>query len=291
MSTLSPLRRAILAVGSLLSLGVIAMAVGSLVDSMGHTSERRDSHFRLPGNQLTVHSGAGDIDLVASADQEVHVRADLEYGVVKPTLRIENDGNLVRLDAACSGWLPFQHCEVHFTVAVPDGTSVNARSSGGDLTATNLTGTLNLSSSAGDVSATNVHGSVNLRSTAGDVNASHVTGTATLHSSAGDVNGMDLDAAKVDASSTAGDVFLAFASNAFTGTDGNAIAANVTATSSAGDVNVELPLDSARYDIEVRSRTGGTQNIDPDLQRSDSKRKIAISSTAGDVNVLEAPAG
>jgi hypothetical protein len=284
MYTLTPLRRGILAAGFLLSLGVIALAVLSLVDSMGHTNRRESWDVPVDGKSLTIHSGSGGIDLFHSNDGKVHVQTDLEYGVIQPQLSHDTapDGS-IRLEARCNTWIPFQHCEVHYTVQVPDGLTIDVRSGAGDVSATGLTGTMTLHSAAGDVNATDLNGKINLSSSAGDVNATRVgKGELTMHSSAGEVFGNNLTNPRTKATSTAGDVNLTFTE----------APTDVNARSTAGDVILALPNGDKRgYEIASDGSRSDDDHIDPSLQTGNDARTIHVSSSAGDVTVVSTSAG
>jgi putative adhesin len=267
MSTLSPLRRAILLIGGLLSLGVITLAVLSIVDAMGRTTVHHDSPpLDLAGRPLTIRDNGGDIDLSNSPDGRVHISYDVVYGLRQPTAEVVSTSDSVRLEAHCREWLPFSHCEVNYHVQVPTGVTVDVKSSAGEVTAHDLTGHITLNSSAGDITADRIGGDA-----------------LTLHSSAGEVVARQLTATSVDASSSAGDVNLNF----------RAAPAKVTARSSAGDVHLTVPPastgDDGLYRVEAIS-SAGEHHVDPILQSGTSARTITATSSAGDVTVSRSPA-
>jgi putative adhesin len=290
MSTLSPLRRAILVVGGLLSLGIIAVAVVSLIDTMGRTT-RTQTWQADAGDKVTIRSGTGDIDLVSTNDTRVHITADLKYGLLKPTLTQSRDENgALRLNANCNDWLPFSNCGVHFTVAVPVGKAVDVRSTAGDINATDLKSTdITLHSTAGDIVAEDITGTtINLSTTAGDINVTRThTDSLTLNSTAGDVVGDDLARAVgtdsghfgTNASTTAGDINL----NYLTAPD------TVTAKATAGDVVLGLPGVPGGYDLTLRGDQG--RDNDSVENRADSPRKIDARSTVGTVVIEPLPVG
>ena len=131
--------------------------------------------------------------------------------------------------------------------------------------------TLTVSSNAGDVRASGLTGTLHLSSSAGDVRDDGAAGTLTMISTAGDVSGTNLRSATVSASSSAGDVNLTFVTPP----------EQVEAGSSAGDVHVRVP--DVGYDLSVRSSVGDIQTTvksDPS-----SPRTIDAHSSAGDVSV------
>ncbi len=254
MGTLSPLRRLILVVGGLLSLGVITMATLSLVDWMGRTSYERDTVFATEGQRLIVRN-SGDIAVNASDDGRVHVHVRVQYGLYKPRLVEQSTSDGVTLESNCRGWVGFNGCRVDYSVSVPPSFAVT------------------VVASTGDVSATGLSGPVQLTTSAGDVQVSRMTGELRLRTSAGDVHGNELRSPQVDARTSAGDVTLAFS----TAPD------RVAAQTSAGDVDIAVPRGDL-YRVSAGSRAG-SENVDSSLQSADSTRSITVTTSAGDVTV------
>ncbi len=127
-------------------------------------------------------------------------------------------------------------------------------------------------SAGGNVKATGLAGELVLTSAAGDVNVDGTSGKLTLDSSAGDVHGSNLRSAEVTASSSAGDVSLTFA------VDPN----RVNAGSSAGDVRVRVPNAVA---FRVSTQSSGGSHSSTVQEDSASARTISAHSSAGDVSV------
>jgi DUF4097 and DUF4098 domain-containing protein YvlB len=253
MGTLSPLRKVILIVGGLLTLGVVAVSVLSIVDWMGRASYEHDFVLPTEGHHLVVRN-TGDIVLTPSPDNQVHVHVRVQYGLYKPTLVQESTSDGVMLESHCRHWIGADSCEVDYSVLVPRSFDVEVIASAGDVSATGLSGTVKLTTSAGNLRAEQMSGELTLRSTAGDVRAS------------------DLRSSIVRARTAAGDIALAF----------SGVPQNVTAQATAGDVRVTVP--SGQYQVAASS-TAGDEFVDPGLQSSESERKITATSTAGDVTV------
>ena len=127
------------------------------------------------------------------------------------------------------------------------------------------------SSDGGDVRVTGLTGTLHLSSTAGDVRDDGGSGDLTMISSAGDVKATNLRSTTVTASSSAGDVDLDFA----------VAPTKVEAGSSAGDVTVRVP--DVGYDVTTESSGGDAHTrikTDPSSPRS-----IDAHSSGGDVTV------
>ncbi len=111
---------------------------------------------------------------------------------------------------------------------------------------------------------------------AGGIEVRGLTGALDLTSSAGGVDATGVGPGDVRAKSSAGSVELTFA----------AAAADVTAESSAGGVEVRVPVGPA-YEVSAETSAGSTEVGVPDQPGAD--HRITAKSSAGGVSVL--PAG
>lgn len=129
------------------------------------------------------------------------------------------------------------------------------------------------SSSSGDIRVTGMRGPLVLDSAGGSITVRDSGGDLQLQSSAGDVTVRDANATTVDASSSGGDVRIEL---------GN-IPRRVAANSSAGDVEIILPPGETGYRVEADASDGEADvqvRTDPD-----SPNVIQASSSAGEVTV------
>lgn len=252
---MTPGRRKLLAFGVPFSLLVIGYGALSLVNVIGLTSYDASRTVTVVGGAkaLTVNADEGYVHLQLSADANVHVRQKGHYTWSKPKVTVVSVASGVTIKGHCAN-LAASICTQDLIVEVPADFRVTARSSGGDVTAKDLSGALNLSSSSGDVRATNAVGPLVLESSAGDVKASGLLST------------------DVSASSSAGDVRLAFVQPP----------SRVEAGSSAGDVAVTLP-NTVAYQVTAHSSAGDTHvGVHTD---STATRTVNAHSSAGDVSV------
>jgi DUF4097 and DUF4098 domain-containing protein YvlB len=259
MMALTPGRRTLLTFGLPLSLAFIGYGAIGIINAVGltHYSQTRTV---VPVGQvqvLTVDARNGSVRLQPSADGNVHVLAKGVYSLSQPTITSTSTASgLTVTGHQCAGGILI--CSQDLTIEVPASFRVTAKSSGGDVRVSGLTGELNLSSSAGDVK---------------DDGA---TQRLVMSSSAGDVSGTNLLSADVTASSSAGDVDLTFAADP----------TRVEAGSSAGDVDVQVP-GAVAYRVTAKTSAGNaTSTVHED---SASTRTIDAHSSAGDVTV--GPAG
>lgn len=251
-----PVRRALLALASLLGLVVLVHGAFHLIDlASRQTTTERASYDGVRALEI---DDASDVRLVGAAPgAPLEVIARITEGLRSPDRSAERTGGgELRLSSSCS-WFFGSSCAVDYEIRVPSGTVVSAEASGGDVLAEDLTTTapLALESSAGDVSAI-------------DVTAPSIAMT----SSAGDVRARGLSAERVEVDSSAGDVLASLRTPA----------ERLLANSSAGDVDVFVP--DAVYRVEATSSAGDVEaseiRTDPSASRS-----IVARSSAGDVRV------
>jgi Putative adhesin len=250
---LTPGRRAVLTFGLPLSLGFIAYGTLSIVNAIGLTHYTQSALAVPQAQVLTVNAHGGSVRLRPSPDSNVHVSVKGLYALRTPTLRTISTKSGVTVTGSCPT-VAVITCSQNITIELPVAFQVTAHSSGGDVSASGLTGQLDLTSSAGDVAD---DGAI---------------GRLTMTSSAGDVDGTNLRSSDVTASSSAGDVSLQFAVDP----------TRVEAGSSAGDVDVRVPNQVA-YRVTVQSSGGDAVNRVN--QESTSTRTIDAHSSAGDVSV------
>jgi Putative adhesin len=249
---LTPGRRTLLLFGTPVSILFIGYGGLAIINAIALTHYSQ-SYTEVPQVQeLTVKASVGGVHLEPSSDGKVHLTVKGLYSLNKPKIKVVSTPRGLTITGSCSSFAVIA-CTENIVVQVPAAFAITASSSGGDVRATGLTGTLHLSSSAGDV-----------RDDGG-------TGDLTMISTAGDVSGTNLRSATVSASSSAGDVDLSFAS----------APTKVEAGSSAGDVDIRVP--DVGYNVTAESSGGDTHTrikTDPSSPRS-----IDAHSSAGDVTV------
>jgi hypothetical protein len=234
-----------------------------------------------PGAHLMVSTSGGEIRVTPSPDSVVkvvakeHIRASSEAEadsvLLKLDLVIEQRGNEVVATASYKdgvgfhfgSWPPVQ---VDFVVTVPSRTSVELKTSGGDIFVGDLdgnvrartsggeielgkisadidastsggnvrlaegTGAVKLSTSGGNISAGRVAGPADLRTSGGDIRIDAVEDTISAHTSGGDVRA-------VFAGPLKGDCSLSTSGGEVRATVGERVGFRLDAATSGGDVN------------------------------------------------------
>jgi hypothetical protein len=274
--TLSAGRRILLVVGGVVALALIGWGALMLVGLLGRTTSEREVTLTPTAGRLRIDVN-GDIRIDAGTGSDVRIVERMRYGLRKPrvTEDVTADGVVIR--ARCP-WYD-SNCSVNAVLTVPANLSVDAHSSGGDITASGLAGSAQLDSSGGGIVASGLTGSVVLRSSGGDITASGLSGSARLDSSGGGVRATGLRTAQVEARSSGGDVELSF----------DSAPDRVTADSSGGGVRIGLPRVEAGYHVDADSSGGGTRIEVPTDPAS--RRIIEAHSSGGDVRLETAGAG
>src|SRR5690606_31656719 len=118
----------------------------------------------------------------------VSVQRRLFWSYAKPTMDERWDGESLRVTGGCQAWPWFAPCGVDYTLEVPQGVSVRATTSTGDVMVRNLTGELSLTTSTGDIRVTGAANPLRLRTSTGDIVAQDLTSiTVDAETSTGDI--------------------------------------------------------------------------------------------------------
>jgi hypothetical protein len=270
--TMSGGRRALLAVGGVMTVALIGWGVLTLIGLLGRTTSQRELTLTPSAGRLRIDMN-GAITIETGTGPDVRVTETMRYGLRKPRVTEEVTADGLVLRAHCP-WFT-STCSVDAVLTVPASLSVDAHSSGGDITASGLTGAVQLDSSGGGIRASGLTGSVVLRSSGGDITASGLAGPARLDSSGGGVRAAGLRSPHVEARSSGGDVELSF----------DSAPDRVTADSSGGGVRIALPRVEGGYRVTADSSGGDTRTEVPTDPRSE--RLIEAHSSGGGVRLEE----
>jgi DUF4097 and DUF4098 domain-containing protein YvlB len=254
---------------------------------------------------LTVSTYGGEIRVDPSSDGVVkvvakeHFHADSEAEadeiMQKVDLTIEQHGNEVVATAVTKGsgigfhfgWSHDVH--IDFIVTVPSSTSVDLKTSGGDIAVGDLggsvhartsggevklgkiTGDIDASSSGGDVELADGHGSVKLSTSGGNVTAGHLAGPSTLRTSGGDIK-VDSVEDTLDANTSGGNVRAGF--------DGP-LKGDCSLSTSGGEVKATV---GPKVAFHLDARTSGGDVNAAGVTITIDRGGMGKSSLAGDVN-------
>lgn len=249
---LTPARRVTFVVGALITAMSIAYGVAVVIAEGSEATERTSFTIIPVGSTFTVETEAGDITIVPSGDNRVHVVRVARFGGRKPVFDEVQDGTGNRLSASCSSHWFMSECSVDYQVAVPAGLDVRLRSDVGDVRASNIEGGVEATTSTGDIEVRGVDGALRLRSSTGDVSAEGVrSDDVNASSSTGDVTLLFLDAPDtVSAVTDTGDVRVLLPSGPY----------RTTTDSDAGDITVDIETSpTAQRTVEAHTNTGDVE--------------------------------
>lgn len=245
-----------LVIGGVVTALVLAAGTLSVAGWLGYRSETENQTYRADVTEISIELDTGDLTLVPGEPGAVAVTRRISWSYQRPDIDERWDGQTLRVTGTCGMWLwTGPNCGVDYTLEVPAGVAVRARTSTGDITISDIGGgPLHLTTSTGDIRVTGADGDLELHSSTGDVVASGITSDA------------------VNASTGTGDVRLTLSTAPRT----------IVAHTTTGDVHIVVP-DGPAYRVEADTNTGDTRVT---VQRNDtSGRSIVARTSTGDVNV------
>lgn len=222
------------------------------------------------GKILNVGIKAGDVKLNSWDKKEVQVKIfanskakeKYEFEVNK-----DNDEINVRVNGKGSFLNWMSNTIIDVEVNLPQKMNANISTSGGDISVTNLEGTINLSTSGGDIRLLNIKGSGSLSTSGGDIKINEFFGSLNGSTSGGDINVTNFEG-DVTLSTSGGDIRLI-------GKNGK-----VKASTSGGDV--KLDYSGANKGIQLNT-SGGDINVIVDKEFAG---KAELKTFGGEVKCL-----
>jgi DUF4097 and DUF4098 domain-containing protein YvlB len=217
---------------------------------------------------LEIELGSGDIEIVGSNIAELEIRLDIDSDI---TISMESiglapsDGVLRISEAELRRRLGVKaHSLNGVSIMVPFGLKASARTLSGDISLSDLSGTVVAHATSGDISAIRIAGNLTAHSESGDMSGEDLGGSVAIDTSSGDIE-IELGEIKQDVSlkSKSGDVSL---------TTQAALQGEFTLTSASGDIHVETSEWSSVVEGGQIQRTFGT-----------TEPRISLVSKSGDI--------
>jgi hypothetical protein len=284
----------------------------TLVSTIAQGSYPFSYPVQVRDGQVAVNVNGGDITLREAPGRSARLTGTVQYGLIRPRLTDRTSGR--GLDVALVNCLGVGYgCELNAALDVPARTGVSLASYGGDVAISGWTGHVALSTSGGNVNAGNLAGTVQIVTSGGDVTASALTGTVQISTGDGNINAGDL-AGTVRLDTGGGDL----TTNGLSGNvqistgDGNVNGNSVSApqltidsgggdvtlvfaqpptdlhiTAGDGNINLVLPPGAVKYDISTPDTDGGNVNYPSSLYSSTSQRVINLNSGGGDISISQ----
>jgi hypothetical protein len=244
-----------LVIGGVFTAVLIASGALAAAGWLGFRTETQHQVYRAQLTNITIEVDTGDVTLMPGESGVVDVERRLFWSYEKPIVEERWDGRTLRVSSDCPGWFQLgPGCGVDYTLQVPEGVSVRAHTSTGDVSVRNIDGDLHLTTSTGDITVTDAAGALQLRTSTGDIRASNVTSET------------------VDASTSTGNITL----------DLSAAPRTVAAQTSTGDIRVIVP-DGDSYQVQAETSTGDTRiSVRQDDAAS---RSIVARASTGDIDI------
>ncbi|PRY70609.1 putative adhesin [Glaciihabitans tibetensis] len=236
----------------LIALVLVVIVLGAIVPR----ATSNDQQFDLSaGEGVSVDLRNATLHFVPSDDADVHVEVSgFSWGGRAP-LQTDDSGPLTEISGGCrGGW--FMVCRMTLVVEMPADLPLTVEGTNGNITAEDLSGTLELRTTNGSLEVTNSLGELDLRTTNGAITVT------------------DSSSALVESGTTNGRVALEFSRAPRT----------VEATSTNGAISVRVPDDGEQYNIDADTVNGGV-DTDSVPEDTDSARSISARTTNGAVTI------
>lgn len=173
---------------------------------------------------------------------------------------IYQDGEVVKVIAKKRGsflnWFG-NSLSVRIEVMTPKNYNTHVETSGGDISAANLTGGFKLDTSGGDITLSNTNGKLKVETSGGDITLNKHKGDMNLSTSGGDIK-IDLSDGRLFAETSGGDIIINY----------SGLNKGIKAETSGGDIHVKLP---AAFKAKVHLETSGGE-ISNNFSNSKSER-------------------
>jgi DUF4097 and DUF4098 domain-containing protein YvlB len=226
------------------------------------------------GGTLHVDADVGDVHVTSGSAGVVTIevtRRGKSEDVRDERLTFDQNGNDVTVrsrDEHESSWFRWRSLEVHYEIKIPSRYSIDIKTSGGDITGSDIGGNADVHTSGGDVKLGRVSGTVRAKSSGGDVTIESSGGTVNAYTSGGDVNIREA-AGNLEAKTSGGSIDIRRAGG------------TVLAHTSGGSIRIDDAMDR----IDATTSGGSISARFSRQPRGDSR----LSTSGGGVTVELAP--
>lgn len=296
---------------------VIILTFISSADAQNSDRAYRIETFNtIDSPSVTIVTSGGSIDVIGQHSGEVrvemYVRRNGRYLDSSDTdlsdfdIEIDSNGNTVVAEADRrdrTGWNLFgsgRNISISFVVYAPQNSSVSGNTSGGSVSAENITNTVSLRTSGGSINLADLAGEIDARTSGGSINVDNVSGTLSARTSGGSVSANYVDgvadlrtsggsirleniSAKMSARTSGGSIradFLTFVDDIDLQTSGGSITIDVENVS-----DFDLDLRGNRVNTELRNFTGEFERDHIEGRIGNGGPKITARTSGGSVNL------
>lgn len=224
------------------------------------------------GELLSVSVNAGDIIVNSWDKNEVGITVIGDEDITEYLDFIfekTDDGISLRTEKKSdwNGW--FKSLKFKVKATVPNSYSTKLKTSGGDISLTDVQGKLELATSGGDISVIDSKGNLSAKTSGGDVKSVNFDGESELKTSGGDIDALNSNG-PVEAKTSGGDIKLIISNG------------KVNGSTSGGDIELDytgnnegIALSTSGGDIELKLPEGFSANLE--LKTSGGKAKCNYS--------------
>lgn len=207
-----------------------------------------------PGNNLKVSTEAGDITITPWEQDEVEIKVlgnDRARERMRFSFNADDETVEVTAKRDGSGWSWFTSMKLKFEIMVPSSFNIDASTSGGDVRAGGIDGTIILRTSGGDIWADRCTGSIDVRTSGGDINIFTAS-------------------SQVYAKTSGGDIELEYAG----------INKGIELKTSGGDIDIKISAD-VKANVELSTSGGSVSNSGVTISNA---TKMSRSKISGEMN-------
>ena len=233
-----------------------------------------EKSFNVSQNQtLTLSADGGDVELSAWDKSEVLIQI-FGKNKVKRYFNFDfsqnADGVKFDSDQRRHSWFNFfSSISIYYKITVPKKFNITAKTAGGDILISAISGNIELKTSGGDIKVVNSTGEISSHTSGGNIQLLSCTGNTNSVTSGGDINGKNL-IGNFFAKTSGGDISASIKNGKVESkTSGGDITINVdgenrgiSASTSGGDISIKL-APQMKADIKLRA-VGG--DIDRSLE-------------------------
>ncbi|MBN1895963.1 DUF4097 family beta strand repeat protein [bacterium] len=241
-----------------------------------------------PGGKLIVETSGADVQVGATASNQVEVRESLSLDVfteeeakkaVEKELKTYSfSDNTVRIvTGSGKNWM-----DRDFEIAVPKQFNVEVKTSGGDISVEGAGGSVVLAASGGDIEVSRVTGSVEISTSGGDLELKEITGNLQAETSGGDIALHNIRG-DAEVATSGGDLSL------------NQIRGKIEAATSGGDIEINdcegasVEIATSGGDIELSRIAGPLEAATSggDISGREFGDRIEVATSGGDISLEE----
>lgn len=300
----------------ILSILTIALVMFSTVAAQSSSDAYQAETFSVENSpSVMINTSGGHIDVVGHSDNEVRVEMYVRKGnkyyssdtdLDDYEITIKNQGNTVTASAkketsSVGRWFSSNdNFSISFKVYTPESSLVEARTSGGHISAKNIQNDISVRTSGGHVSVDKIIGMMDLRTSGGHIEILNSAGNADARTSGGHIKAENTQG-ELNLRTSGGHITLEDVQGAVSGrTSGGSITAtlldvtgNLDLRTSGGSIRVNVPSETGynlnlrgnRVNVRLQNFTGNSERGRIIGKMNGGGHSIQARTSGGSVNV------